>query len=79
MESMSSMRSASPSTSASMSRRSTCPWFIRVKQPARSGDNNVDAAPQSIDLGVLIDAAAEDHRLPQRKVAAIGTKTVGDL
>ena len=50
----------------------------QVEQPAGRGDEDVDAARHRLDLRVLADAA-EDHRAPERQVAAIGREARRDL
>jgi hypothetical protein len=50
----------------------------QVKQPAGRGNEDVNALLQGPRLSVLTDAA-EDHRLPNRGVAAIRPKALADL
>jgi hypothetical protein len=49
-----------------------------VQEPAGGGDQDVDAAAQPLDLGIDLDPA-EDHRRPQRQIAAIGRDALADL
>ena len=49
-----------------------------VEQAAGGGDQDVDAPRQRLDLRVLADAA-EDHRAPQRQMAAVGREARLDL
>ena len=50
----------------------------QVEQAAGRGDQDVDAARQRLDLRVLADAA-EDHRAPERQMAAVGREARLDL
>ena len=50
----------------------------QVKQPAGRGNEDIDALLQGPRLSVLADAA-EDHRLPNRRVATIRPKALADL
>jgi len=52
--------------------------LVQVKQPARGGDDDIDAVSQRGDLRRLIHAA-ENHRVFQGNVAAVGAEAVGDL
>jgi hypothetical protein len=54
------------------------PLRREIEQAAGRCDENVCAAPQRVDLRPLPDAAVDDGRA-ERKVAAIGAETVGNL
>ena len=78
MNPMSSMRSASSSTSTSTLRRSTWPLVHQVKQAAGRRDDDVGAAAQRVDLRVLVHAA-KDGRAAKLQVLAVDAKPVGNL
>ena len=61
---MSSMRSASSRTKISTCERSSVRWLEVVEQAPGRGDEDVDAAPQLVDLRLHADAA-EDHHAGQ--------------
>ena len=50
----------------------------QVDQPARRGDENIDAVLERPRLRILAHAAVND-RLPQRGVLAVGAETFADL
>ena len=70
MKPMSSMRSASSRTRISTSLQRQQPLVEQVQQPARRGHQDVHAAVQRLRLRALPDAA-EDDRVPQRRVLAV--------
>jgi hypothetical protein len=71
MKPMSSMRSASSSTSTSTWRQVDRLLLDVVEQPARRGDDDLDAAAQFGLLRADVDAAIDAHRA-QRQVLAVG-------
>ena len=50
----------------------------QIEEPARRGDNNVDTPAQVLDLTVLRNAA-EDDRMAQGQMLAVGTDFIADL
>ena len=54
------------------------PLADEVEQPAGRGDEDLDAGPQLLDLGIERDAAV-DHGRAQRHVPAVGLDALGDL
>ena len=52
--------------------------LLEVEQASRCRHQNINAAPERIDLGLLADAA-EDHGRAQTEMAAIGAEAFGDL
>ena len=75
---MSSMRSASSSTSTCEVGEAHVPLLHQVEQAARRGDDDVDAAAQRLDLRAFADAA-EDRGVAQRQVPAVGADVLFDL
>ncbi|MFO0637363.1 MAG: hypothetical protein U0168_31445 [Nannocystaceae bacterium] len=51
---------------------------VQIEQPSRRGDEDVDALGQLAQLRCLGDAA-EDHRVPQIEVLAVGLEAGADL
>ncbi|MNC86857.1 hypothetical protein D3C83_25430 [compost metagenome] len=49
-----------------------------IEQPAGGGDENIDAAPQRLDLRIDADAAIDERR-PQWKVLAVDAHALLDL
>ena len=78
MKPMSSMRSASSSTRNSTSPRRSALLLHEIEQPARRGDQDVDAVEQRADLRAHRHAA--DHQCGlQTQMAAVGAEAVEDL
>ncbi len=75
---MSSMRSASSSTSTCSAREIDVALFHEIDQPSGRGHDEVDAAAQRLDLRAFTDAA-EDRRVAQRQVPAVGAHVLLDL
>ena len=75
---MSSMRSASSSTSTCSAGEVDVALFHQIDQPARRGHDQVDAAAQRLDLRAFADAA-EDRRVAQRQMPAVGADVLFDL
>ena len=57
---MSAMRSASSRTTTSISATDTAPRSVEVDQPARGGDDDVDALAELLDLALDVGAAVDD-------------------
>ena len=75
---MSSMRSASSRTANSTARSETWPAAHEVEQAAGSGDDDVDAAADGVDLRALADAA-EDRGATDAHRLAEGADVLIDL
>jgi hypothetical protein len=75
---MSSIRSASSSTSTSIADRSAVRWPEVVEQAAGRGHQDVGARAQRRVLRIDVDAA-EDHRGGERQVLAVGAHRFLDL
>src|SRR5450830_961827 len=76
-EAMSSIMSASSRTRTCILVRSTVPWLMwSSKRPA--GDDNVDAAPERIDLWVDADATVDSEN-GEASLATQVAKVLGDL
>ena len=54
------------------------PLTDQVEQAARRGDQNIDTPDQPLGLRILVDAA-ENHRVRQAGMAAIGGEALRDL
>ena len=74
----SSIWSASSSTRISVPRQHDVALREVVEQPARRGDQHVDAARQRLDLRPMADAAEHD-RDGEAEMPAVGAEALGDL
>ena len=74
----SSIWSASSSTKTSVPASDDTALGDVVEQPARRGDQHVDAARQRLDLRAMADAAEHDGD-GEAEMAAVGAEALGDL